>query len=145
MTLHYMGNWIPHFHSGLSSWSKQKKAQQNSGHMFFRSTVLLDWHLYDYFWCVCTMFSIIHSNTITYAVSWGHDQFANAIIKGHLTSSLKIARRTPFGNYQLTYWGWNKMAAILQLIFSNAFSWMGIFVCNFNKRVKEVCSQWFIW
>ena len=52
----------------------------------------------------------------------------------------------------LTHWGWDKMAAILQTAFSNAFSWMQIalfwlkFHWQLSARVKIVISQhWFRW
>ena len=52
----------------------------------------------------------------------------------------------------LTQWGWDKMAAILQTTFSNAFSWMKItislleFHWNMFPGVQlSICHHWFRW
>ena len=37
-------------------------------------------------------------------------------------------------NEELTHWDWDKMAAILQMIFSNAFSWMKMYAFRLTSH-----------
>ena len=44
-----------------------------------------------------------------------------------------------FMRYSVTHWGWDKMAAIIQTTYSNAFYWtkMEKIECDFT----EICTQ----
>ena len=44
-----------------------------------------------------------------------------------ILSRLSLAGRKPRISPALTHWGWDKMAAIFQTTFSNAFSWIKMF------------------
>ena len=39
----------------------------------------------------------------------------------------------------LTHWGWNKMTAVLQMTFSNSFSWMKMVVFSFKLHGSLLC------
>ena len=94
-----------------------------------------------------TMASQITSLTIVYSTLYsGADQrkhqssaslaFLRGIHQGPVNSTHKwpvtwkcfhlMTSSTEFHN-ELTHWGWDKMAAIFQTTFSNAFSWMKIY------------------
>ena len=57
-----------------------------------------------------------------------------------------------YGSGSLTRWGWDKMAAIWQTTFSNAFSWMKFsvflfeFIWNIFPGIQlSICQHWFGW
>ena len=103
--------------------------------------VITEWESLGPYFCIIHLKEILHevlmNKSLTCVLGYNFEITVTSP-RGHWVDMLHlILEQHPGPN--LTHWGRDKMAAIFQTTFSNAFSWMKYM--NFDRDFTEVCSQ----